>query len=107
MNKILGILLGGLDGRWDDDDKDINAAVNRMNLPSTTSTDRSSPPNAETAATIAQVEQQQQQAIVNFLGLGLSPEQIAIALANNAIVVTRNHRDFSQVTGLNIEDWTQ
>ena len=31
----------------------------------------------------------------------------AIALANNAIVVTRNHRDFSQVSGLNIVDWTQ
>jgi tRNA(fMet)-specific endonuclease VapC len=31
----------------------------------------------------------------------------SIALANNAIVVTRNHRDFSQVPGLNIVDWTQ
>ena len=30
----------------------------------------------------------------------------SIALANNAIVVTRNHRDFSQVLGLNIVDWT-
>jgi Uma2 family endonuclease len=35
---------------------------------------------AETVATIAQMEQQQQQAIVNFLRLGLSPEQISIAL---------------------------
>jgi tRNA(fMet)-specific endonuclease VapC len=31
----------------------------------------------------------------------------SIALANNATIVTRNHRDFSQVTGLNIVDWTQ
>ena len=31
----------------------------------------------------------------------------SIALANNAIVVTRNHRDFSQVPGLTIVDWTQ
>ncbi len=35
---------------------------------------------AETVATIAQMEQQQQQAIVNFLKLGLSLEQITIAL---------------------------
>jgi tRNA(fMet)-specific endonuclease VapC len=30
----------------------------------------------------------------------------AIALANNAIVITRNHRDFSLVPGLTIVDWT-
>jgi tRNA(fMet)-specific endonuclease VapC len=30
----------------------------------------------------------------------------SIALANQAILLTRNHRDFSQVPNLNIEDWT-
>ncbi|MBD0309083.1 MAG: type II toxin-antitoxin system VapC family toxin, partial [Microcoleus sp. T1-bin1] len=30
----------------------------------------------------------------------------AIVLANNAIPVTRNHRDFSQVPDLVQEDWT-
>ena len=42
---------------------------------------------AETAATIAQMEQQQQQSIVNFLGLGLSPEQISIALGVEISIV--------------------
>jgi tRNA(fMet)-specific endonuclease VapC len=30
----------------------------------------------------------------------------SIALANNSVIVTRNYRDFSQITDLKLEDWT-
>jgi len=31
--------------------------------------------------------------------------EIAVALANNLILVTHNTREFSRVAGLQIEDW--
>jgi hypothetical protein len=42
--------------------------------------------------------------ILSFLGL---PKIAAIAIVNNAIVLTRNTSDFGQIANLKIEDWTQ
>ncbi len=43
-------------------------------------------------------------ALVN--GAVVVTRNAAIALVNGAVVVTRNYRDFSQVPGLKIEDWS-
>ncbi len=39
--------------------------------------------------------------------MGCIFQLMAIALVNNAVVVTRNYRDFSLVPKLKIEDWSR
>ncbi len=49
--------------------------------------------------------------LVNYFTLPLRAECglkiAAIAIVNNAIVLTRNTSDFGQIANLQIEDWTQ
>ncbi len=56
--------------------------------------------NPESANCYAQLLRQK-------IRIGTQDLRIAsIAIANNAILVTRNQRDFSRVPGLQFEDWT-
>ncbi len=52
-------------------------------------------------------EDEFQQIRARRLRIGSQDEKIAaIALAINAILVTRNKRDFGQIAGLTLEDWS-
>ena len=58
------------------------------------------PFDADAAKVLAQLQSQRIQP-------GKMDSRIAaIALSRGLILLTRNHRDFSKVTGLVIEDWT-